>query len=117
MKDQQEAQVKLKLTEEFFCPVALPLCSVDVSVFIPDKAEKCVLSSVAQTGTRTPCGIRFYNEDVGKEKVLKLTNIAGDRNANLGRQFTVFLKTGNNLFDPMFSLNTLPPLKVRLINA
>ena len=77
LHDNGEASIFLQLTVPFGCPKdrygkTLLRCSLDVTVFMPDK-KICQQNDIAlKMKNNFGCGVRIYNDEVGKPTELRL---------------------------------------------
>ena len=75
----QDAVIAVKLTVPFGCHLGTERCFLDLNVFMP-RTDQCEVVDVGiQTIDINPCGVRFYNNETGLTKYIRLRTIITPR--------------------------------------
>lgn len=87
------AILNLRLTVPFGCPENISLCYLDANIFMP-RSDRCEMADVGiQRNVLNPCGVRFFNNETGEIKSVKLQAIIAPRIAPQRRLLTATIVT------------------------
>ena len=75
----QDTVIALRLTIPFGCQSGTERCFLDLNLFMP-RTDQCEVVDVGiQTINVNPCGVRFYNNETGMTKFIRLRTIIPQR--------------------------------------
>ena len=122
IKDNEKANIKLKLTVPFGCNAYLrnnriEQCAIELTLFIPDSSNlnaRCEIFNLANLHRDDrPCGTRIKHDEVGKVKTISVTNQMGGQSNKKIQQFDVLLQT-NYKYHDIINSYSLEPVKVNI---
>ena len=116
VRDQDEAIVNLKLTVPFGCEDGNDKCYIVAIVLVPIKNDVCKAAEVAhrtENFEQKPCGVLFWNNEVGVPKKLRLDALLGEDVKPQSWKLTARLATlPTYTAHPLFANYQLDPIMV-----